>query len=116
MEVDHRLLHRMQFSGFAAEVLDRHDMAAVERAEEADAGVDAFVDELAGDELADQHSAGAAIALRAAFLGPAQRAAQPQIVEQRLAGSEIGERDVFAVENEAQLAADLWLRHAQLPL
>jgi hypothetical protein len=75
MEVDHRLLHRMQFSGFAAEMLHGHDMAAVERAEEADAGVDAFVDELSAGELADQHCAGAAVALRAAFLGAAQRPA-----------------------------------------
>ena len=90
VEVDHRLLHRMQLAGFAAQMLDRHDMAAVERAEEADAGVDALIDELAAGELADQHGAGAAIALRAAFLGAAQRTAQPQIVEQRLVRADVG--------------------------
>ena len=47
MEIDHRLLHRMRAAILAREMLDRHDMAAVERADEADAGVDAFIDELA---------------------------------------------------------------------
>ena len=92
MEIDHRLLHRMQPAVLAGEMLDGHDMAAVERAEEADAGVDAFIDELALRQPADQHRAGAAIALGAAFLGAAQRTAQPQIIEQRLVRRDIAER------------------------
>ena len=116
MEIDHRLLHRMQRAVRAAQMLDGDDMAAVERAEEADAGIDAFIDQLAAGQPADQHRAGAAIALGAAFLGAAQRAAQPQIVEQRLVRRDRRQRDVLAVEDEADFVADRRLGHAQLPL
>ena len=83
MEVDHRLLHRMQVAVAPLQMLDRHDMAAVERAEEADAGVDAFIDQACRREPPDQHGAGAAIALGAAFLGAAQR--RPQAADSRAA-------------------------------
>jgi hypothetical protein len=39
--IDHRLLHRMQRPVGRAQMLDGHHMRAVERADEADAGVDA---------------------------------------------------------------------------
>ena len=45
--VDEGLLHRMQPAVLPAQMLDRYHMAAVERAEETDAGVDALIDELA---------------------------------------------------------------------
>ena len=111
VEIDHRLLHRMQAAVASPEMFDGDDMAAVERAEEADAGVDAFIDELALREPSDQHGASAAVALGAAFLGAAQRAAQPEIVEQRLVRRDIGERHALAIEEEANLVADFWLGH-----
>ena len=72
VEIDHRLLHGMQLASLAAQMFHRHHMAAVERTEKADAGIDAFIDEPARRKLAHQHGAGSAIALRAAFLGAAQ--------------------------------------------
>src|SRR6187401_49634 len=115
MEVDHRLLDRVQPAALATQMLDRHDMAAVKRAEETDAGIDAFVDELASDELADQHGASAAVALGAALLGAAERTVQPQIVEQRLVGTDIGKGDVVAVQQKPEFGANLDPRHASFP-
>ena len=89
MEIDHRLLHRVQPALFAAQMLDGDDMGAVERAEEADAGVDPLIGEFAAGELPDQHRAGAAIALGAAFLGAAQRTVEAQPVEQGRIGRDI---------------------------
>ena len=66
-------------------------------------------------QAANQNSAGAAITLSAAFLGALQRAAQAQIVEQRLVGRHIGQRDGLAIENEPKFGPGLCLGHDQLP-
>ena len=84
MAVDHGLLHGMQRSVLRRQVLDRHHMGGVQRADEADAGIDRFILKFAADEPPDQHGAGTAIALGAAFLGARQPALQAQEVEQRL--------------------------------
>src|SRR5690606_5991622 len=106
VEVDQRLLYRMERTVGALQVLDGDDMAAVERAEEADAGIDAFIDKSALRQPPDEHGAGAAVAFRAAFLAAAQRAPQPQEIEQRLIRPHIGEGDFLAVEQEAEVGAD----------
>ena len=82
--VDERLLHGMQRAG-QSQVLHRHDVGRVERSDEADAGIDGLVAEIAVDEPPDEHRAGAAVALRAAFLRAGQALLEPQMVEQRRA-------------------------------
>ena len=59
----------------------------IERGEEADAGVDRLVAQRLPASAADEHGAGAAVALGAAFLGAAEPAVQPQVVEQRVGSS-----------------------------
>ena len=71
MAVHHRLLHRMQHA-VPRQMLDRHHVAEVHRRQQADAGVHRLVDQLAPGAPADQHGAGAAVALGAALLGAAQ--------------------------------------------
>lgn len=71
MEIDHRLLDRMQLAGLTTQMFHRHDMRAVQRTEEADTGIYAFIDQAAGRKSADQNGAGTAIAFGAAFLGAA---------------------------------------------
>ena len=112
VEIDHRPLHGVQLVGLAGQMLDGDDVAGVERAHEADAGIHALIDQLAGDKLANQNRTGAAIPFGAAFLRAFQRTRQAQPVEQRLVGRDIGQRDIAAVEDEAQLGAGFQLGHA----
>ena len=70
---DHRFLHRMQ-RAVVGEILDGDQLGAVELAEQRDAGIDRLVDQAAVALAHDHHSAGAAIAFRAAFLGADRRA------------------------------------------
>ena len=58
MTIHHRLLHRMQLAIARGDMLDRHDMTAVERAHEANAGIDAI---LVGESLMSQPDIGAAV-------------------------------------------------------
>ena len=112
MCVDHRLLHRVQRPVGIGEMLDRHHMAAVKRPQEADAGIDRFIDQLVAGQPADEHRTGAAIALGAAFFAAAQPLVQPEIVEQRLGGRKGRKLDRRVIEDEAERRPDL--RH-QLP-
>ncbi len=91
----------MQLAIGAAQMLDRHDMAAIQRTHEADAGIDAFVNELAVGNLADQHRARTAIAFAATFLGATQLGGQPQIVEQRFGRGNAVEFNLFTVQKKA---------------
>ena len=69
--VDHGRLHRVQ-GAVAGEVLDGDDVAEVDRGEQPDAGIHRLVDQPVAGPPADQHRAGAAVALGAALLGAAQ--------------------------------------------
>ncbi len=106
MIVDHRLLDRVQRPVRPLQMLDRDDMLTVHRGEEPDAGIDALIGQFTARKSPDQNRAGAAMALRAAFLGTDKAAPQPQEVEKRLVGLHIGERDLPAVEQEADVRSD----------
>ncbi len=105
--VDQRLLYRMQ-RPCRGQVLDGYHMGGVERADEADAGIDRLIDDLAAGQPADEHGAGTAIAFRAAFLGSRQALPEPQVVEQGLSGLDGIELDQFIVQEEADRPADRW--------
>ena len=97
--VDHRALHRVQRVGTGRmrpahrfEVLDREQRLAVERGQEADAGVDRPQAQAADQggcgrrrcgvgQLGHDHGAGAAVALAAAFLGAGAARVLAQPVE-----------------------------------
>src|SRR5690606_18478448 len=78
-----------------------------ERAHEADAGIDAFIDEFATGKPADENGASAAIALGATLLRAAQGTAQAQEIEQRLVGTYIRQRDLCVVEKKPDFVADI---------
>jgi hypothetical protein len=69
VQVDHRLLHRMEDAAIG-EILDRDQLRAVELADKQDAGVDRVVTEPAAAKAGEHHRAGAAIALAAPLLRP----------------------------------------------
>ena len=102
--VDHRLLQRMQLAA-CGQVLDRDELRAVELAQEQDAGVERLVGEPAATEPRQRDGAGAAIALRAAFLRPLRPHFLAQPVEDRRAGGESVERHLAATEVKAQRIA-----------
>jgi len=60
-------------------MLDGHHMRAVQRAGEADTGIDRFIDQLRPTHPPEQHRAGPAISLRAAFLRPAKSLSQRSV-------------------------------------
>ncbi len=111
--VHHGLLHRMQIAILAAQVLHRHHMGTVQAADKTDAGGDRVIDDFVIHEPADQHRAGAAIALGAAFLGAAQALLQSQPVEQGRIRPDLREADFLVIEDEADGAC--LFGHAQLP-
>ena len=80
VEVDHRLLHRMQAVG--REVVDRDHVAAVGLPGEHDAGIHGGIDQPLADPPPQHHRAGAAVALRASLLGPHRPLMEPQIIEE----------------------------------
>jgi hypothetical protein len=100
MLIDHCLLDGMERAIGAAQMFDGDQMGAVQAAHETDAGGDRVVDNLVAMEAPDEHGAGAAIALGAAFLGAAQALFEPKPIEQRRIGLDIGEADLLVVENE----------------
>ena len=77
--IDHRLLDRMQRA--VREILDRDDLAAVDLAQQQDAGIERLVAHHAVDHAANDHRAGAAIALGAAFLGANGAFLKPQVIQ-----------------------------------
>ena len=100
--LDQRLLHRMRLR----QVFHGDDGAAVERGQEAQAGVDIADRHAAGRgvvALGHQHGAGAAVALVAAFLGAgaARAGVLAQPVEQRAGGRHAFKRDGVAAVDEA---------------
>ena len=101
----HRLLHRVEAVG-AGEVLHRHHMAAVDGGKEPDAGIDRLVGEALCRQAADQHRAGAAIALRAALLGAGEAAGKADVVEQGVVRADFAETDLVVIEKEADVAAN----------
>ncbi len=101
MEIHHGLLHGMQRAVAGCQMLHCHDMGAVQRAQKTDAGIDAFITQRTVQQPPDQHRARAAVAFRAAFLGPGQPLADAEVIEKRVCRSEIPKRDRFAVEDEA---------------
>jgi hypothetical protein len=79
--LDQRPLDRMRRAVRAAEVFDREQLATVQLADEANAGVDRPVADTAVAQAADRDCAGAAIALIAALLGAGPPLDQAQPVE-----------------------------------
>ena len=103
--VDHRRLHRMQLAARTSQILDRHDLGAVDLTEQLDARIDRLVHDLAVDEPAERHGTGTAITLVAAFLGPGQRPLQPQVIEQRPHRVDIRDFDNAAARNVPDFGA-----------
>ncbi len=101
MIVHHRLLHRAERAIGPVEVFDGYHMGGIERADEADAGIDAFIDQHPVFDPPDQNRAGAAIAFRAAFLGSGQPPLEPKPVKQRQVRGKTGEFHGLLVENES---------------
>src|SRR5690606_27415445 len=87
------------------QMLDRDDMAAVERSEEADAGIDRFIGRFAAVKPADQYGTGTAVALGAAFLRAGEAAFQPEKIEQRSGCPRICEGNRPVIQQEADLVA-----------
>ena len=113
--IHHCLLHRVQMAVAPLQMLHRHHMTAMERPHEADAGIDAFIGKCAiRPDTPDQHRAGTAIALRAAFLGALQRPVKPQEIEQRFARTDGMKLDSRVIEKKAQAGTDRGCGH-QLP-
>ena len=81
--IDHRLLNRVQRAVRPLQMLHRQQPAAVQRGEEADAGVHRLVAQRVAVQPPDHHGAGAAVALRTAFLGADPPFRQPQPVQHR---------------------------------
>jgi len=79
VRIDQRLLHRVQRAAGAAQLIDRDELLAVERADEGDAAIDGAPAQAARAGLTHHHGAGAAVALGAALLGALEPAllAQP---------------------------------------
>nr|GEU28080.1 hypothetical protein [Tanacetum cinerariifolium] len=87
MTVHHGLLHRVQRAAVLLQVFDRKQRLAIERGRELDAGIDRLHVQLAGRiEAADDHGAGAAIALGAAFLGAGGVQVFAQVLEHGSSG------------------------------
>ena len=98
----HRLLDRMQTAIRAFEMLDREQLAAIQRRQEADAGIDRFIAQIAAVEPPDNDGAGAAIAFGAAFLRAGHALVEPQPVEHRQGRVAAVEFDQPVAEQEAQ--------------
>ena len=109
MKFDHRLLHRMQRPVRPAQMLDGDHMATIERGQKANTGIDRLIPQHAAGEPPDQHGAGAAIALGAAFLGAGQSPVEAQEIEQGLRGRDIGQRHRRPVEQKTDLVAAVHL-------
>jgi len=60
-------------------------------------------------QASDQNRAGAAIALGAAFLGAGQAPVQPEEIQKCLRGTDVLERHIAAIQNEANLITVLHL-------
>ena len=102
--VDQRLLHRMQrTTGLAAQVFDGEHGLAVERGDEAQAGVDGgqMQRRAFAAQFARHHGARAAVALVAAFLGAGEAARAAQPGEQAGGGGDVSDVDRLAVEQDA---------------
>ncbi len=80
VQVDHRLLHRMQRSIFG-KVVDGDELLAVDLAHQQDAGIHGFIDETPVTQTAEGHRAGATVSFVAALLGAARLLLKPEIVE-----------------------------------
>ena len=103
--IDHRLLHRMQAAVRAFQMLDRQQLAAVQRRQEADAGIDRLVAQPSAIEPADDDGAGAAIALGAAFLAAGTRAVIAQPVEHGQGRVDARQADDLTIQTKTKLGA-----------
>src|SRR3954451_12390321 len=96
----------------ACKVLYRNDLAAVDLADEQDAGIHRLIDEALGE--APQHNrTGPAIALGAAFLGAGRALSEAQVVEQRERRRNAGELHHLAAPQEPDLAAHQLPRYVE---
>ena len=98
--VDHGPLHRVQAAVLALQVLDREELAAVELAHELDAGVDGTVADRPVLEPAHGHRAGAAVALRTAFLGAGAALVQTQPVQHRHGRVDLADPPLLGAQEE----------------
>jgi hypothetical protein len=101
VRIDQRLLHRVQRAAGAAQLIDRDELLAVERADEGDAAIDGAPAQAARAGLTHHHGAGAAVALGAALLGALEPALLAQPLQHRARGRHRVERDRLVVEPEA---------------
>ena len=102
----------MQAAGFTSEMFDGDNVAAVERRQEPDTGIDGLVFENAIGQTADHHGAGAAIPFGAAFLGAGQAALQAQEVKQGLVGWHVADGQILA--HSAETGCPVRLGHCVL--
>ncbi len=104
MVVNHRLLDRVQAAFRAGEMLDRDQMASIDRCQKPNTSIDGFIDEPSITKPPDKHGASAAIAFGTAFLRSGKTALESQKIQQGLVGRNIAQRHVLAVEDEAYVA------------
>lgn len=100
MEIHHGLLDGMQRAVTRGEMLYRHDMGAMQRAQKANAGIDAFISQRAIEQPPDQDRTCAAVTFRTAFLAACQPSGEPKVIKKRVGWSKILQRNGFVVEDE----------------
>src|SRR5579859_2896904 len=95
-----RLLHRMQFATLIGQSLDREHGGAVKLRQQQQAGVDRIINRPPVFQPANNDRAGAAVALRAPFLGADHAFAFAKILQDGHGGRYLGNATHGAVEEE----------------
>ena len=107
VNVDHRLLQRMQFPA-RGEILDRDQFRAVELAQEQNTGVERLVSQPASAQPRQHHRACAAIPFGAAFLRSVRSHLLPQPVEDGRARGELSKTNLAASKTKTQRISRGW--------
>jgi hypothetical protein len=99
--VHHRRLQRMQLACGRGKAFDGSHAEPIDLAEHRDAGIDRQSDDsIVGCKPLQDHRAGAAVALGAAFLGAGQTRVEAQPVEQRHGRRPIVDLRTYPVESD----------------
>ena len=112
VQVDHRLLHRVQRVALG-QILDRDEFDPVKLAEQQNAGVDRFVAQPPALQARQDDGAGAAIAFAAALFRPLGELLLAQPIEDGGARRETVDLDIAAAEAKAQRSPEFrrYFRH-----
>jgi hypothetical protein len=96
----HSGLDRVQLSAFR-QVLDGHDLSAVNLAQKEDAGIHRLIVDTSATHMADRYRAGSAVALSAALLRSDPAFLKSQIVQERCARVKARNFDGLSIPPEA---------------